>query len=93
MMAALKEDAMLIGVGLAAVLAGAWWLKSNLGNMVMAAPGIVADTAASAVIGTGKVFGIPETNETECEKALREGRTWDASFACPAGTFVRSIFD
>lgn len=30
----------------------------------------------------------PRTNETECDRALREGRTWDASFACPAARFI-----
>jgi hypothetical protein len=68
-------------------------LQSRLGNIVQAAPGFIADTAAAGVVGTGQVFGIPATNETECQKALREGRTWDASFACPAGTFIRSVFD
>lgn len=33
-------------------------------------------------------FAIPKTNMTECERAMAEGRTWDASFACPAGTFI-----
>lgn len=32
-------------------------------------------------------FSIPSTNMTECERAMAEGRTWDASWACPAGTF------
>ena len=45
------------------------------------------------VVGIGGAVGIPETNLTECERAIKEGRTWDASFACPAGTFIRSIFN
>ncbi|TXC66019.1 hypothetical protein FSC37_09170 [Piscinibacter aquaticus] len=40
------------------------------------------------MVGIGQAIGIPATNETECERARREGRTWDASFACPAGTFL-----
>lgn len=60
-----------------------------------AAVGAVAD-AANAAVGevvnrAGEVFGIPRTNESECERAMREGRTWDASFACPAGTFLRYV--
>jgi hypothetical protein len=52
-----------------------------------------ATTAAgNAIQAVGEVVGIPRTNETECEKALREGRTWDASFACPAGTWLSSTF-
>lgn len=54
----------------------------------------VVNAAAGAVAGAtyaiGDAVGIPRTNETECEKAIREGRYWDASFACPAGTFIGS---
>lgn len=56
-----------------------------------AATGVVTDAAAGVVIGAGKAVGIPETDETECAKALREGRMWDASFACPAGTFIKGL--
>lgn len=86
------DKAALLAVGIGAVALGAWYLQSRLTNIVEAAPQVVADTAASVIIGTGAVFGIPKTNETECAKALREGRTWDASFACPAGTFLGSVF-
>lgn len=54
-----------------------------------AATGVVVDAASGVVIGAGKAVGIPETDESECAKAMREGRTWDASFACPAGTFLK----
>lgn len=43
--------------------------------------------------GVGDRIGLERTNETECERAIREGRTWDASFACPAGTFIKSLFN
>lgn len=56
-----------------------------------AATGVVTDAAAGVVIGAGKAVGIPETDESECARALREGRTWDASFACPAGTFLKHV--
>lgn len=45
-----------------------------------------------AVVGIGEAVGVPPTNETECERAKREGRTWDASFACPAGNFLKYLF-
>lgn len=54
--------------------------------------GVVGDVGAGVVIGVGDVIGIPRTNMTECERALAEGRTWDASFACPAKTFLGSFF-
>lgn len=48
-----------------------------------------ADTAMAApVLTAGDALGIPRTNMTKCEKAMAEGRSWDASFACPAGDFL-----
>lgn len=57
-----------------------------------AATRVVVDAASGAVVGIGKAVGVPETNVDECAKAIREGRMWDASFACPAGTFIKSVF-
>ena len=34
---------------------------------------------------------IPDTDLDECHQALAEGRYIDASFACPAGTFLREL--
>lgn len=51
---------------------------------VAAAGGFVA--GASESIGDG--LGVPRTNLTACEQAKAEGRTLDASFACPAGDFL-----
>jgi len=34
---------------------------------------------------------IPDTDLDECQQALAEGRYIDASFACPAGTFLREL--
>lgn len=45
-----------------------------------------------AVTAIGEAIGIPPTDATECEKAKAEGRTWDASFACPAGDFLRYVW-
>ncbi|MFC4932946.1 hypothetical protein [Massilia sp. GCM10023247] len=53
-----------------------------------AAVDMAGGVVAGAAQGVGDVLGIPRTNETECEKAMREGRYWDASFSCPAGTFI-----
>lgn len=48
---------------------------------------------SGVVQGAGTVVGIPPTDKTECQKAMAEGRTWDASFACPAGTFLKYLFN
>jgi len=52
----------------------------------------VVDLAAGGVLGIGDAIGLPRTDQIECERAIAEGRTWDASFACQAGTFIKSIF-
>lgn len=91
-MGMVKTDLILLGVGVVGVMLLASYIKGHAGEMAAAIPHVVADAGAGLVIGTGEVLGIPRTNETECQAALREGRTLDASFACPAGTFLGSVF-
>ncbi len=88
-----------------AVVAGAAFFLTRRGSsdaplgyqLGEAAAGAVVDVAegviAGGAIAIGDKIGIPRTDETECQKAIREGRTWDASFACPAGTFISSLFN
>lgn len=65
-------------------------LATTAGREVIGAAG---DVAAGAVVGVGGLFGIPATSTTQCERDLAAGRTWDASFSCPAGTFIGSVFN
>lgn len=58
-----------------------------------AAVSTIVGAGTGVVLGAGEAVGIPRTNKTECERAIAEGRTWDASFACPAGTFIKSLFN
>jgi hypothetical protein len=52
----------------------------------------IADGATSGVVlGIGDAVGVPRTNMNACELAIAEGRTWDASFACPAGRFIEYL--
>lgn len=67
--------------------AGAAWDAAAQGAKVG------GDVIAWPVLATGDVLGIPRTNMTECERAKAEGRTWDASFACPAGDFLGYVFN
>lgn len=80
------------GLGVAAVMLGG----SKAGDAGRALGGAAVDmvdgVVSGVVVGAGELVGIPATNETECERAIREGRTLDASFACPAGTFIKSLF-
>ena len=44
--------------------------------------------AVGAVEAVGQAVGIPPTDADKCAAAIAEGRTWDASFACPAVDFL-----
>lgn len=64
-------------------------------EFVQATVAIVAPIAAKVLQpdrGIGDAVGVPRTDETACAQALREGRTWDASFACPASDFIAGVF-
>jgi hypothetical protein len=50
----------------------------------------VVSTAEGVVIGAGKTVGIPETDAKMCEQYTAAGEWWNASFYCPAGTFLKS---
>jgi len=95
-MKAAEAGALVVGV---AVLGVAYyvWRKGGVGNAVAEAAagavGAASDAAGGLVQGVSSSFGVPRTNQTECERAIAEGRTWDASFACPAGTFITSVWD
>lgn len=69
------------GLGAAAADAGA-----GIGNAAVQFGGGVVSGVA---IGIGDAIGVPRTDLTECERAKAEGRTLDASFACPAGDFIK----
>nr|WP_315540506.1 hypothetical protein [uncultured Comamonas sp.] len=53
----------------------------------------ISDNSAGSAFQTGASWlGVPRTNMTECERAKAEGRTWDASFVCPAGDFIKYLY-
>lgn len=82
-----------------AVLAALVWAvtRGSAKDTGAAIGGAVVDMAdgviGGAVTTIGEAVGIPKTNPTECEKAKAEGRTWDASFACPAGDFLKYLWN
>lgn len=67
--------------------------ESLAGAAGRAAAGAVGDVATGAVKGLGAVFGIPETSADQCTRDLDAGRTWDASFSCPASRFIGGVFN
>lgn len=84
------------GAVLVAVLYVSTRPKGWASDMAWTAGGTAVDVAdgliGGVVNGLGDLVGLERTNMTACERALAEGRTWDASFACPAGTFIKSFF-
>lgn len=95
----LSTDAMLIAGAVGVGALALWWLSRNgngqaVGEAVgSAAVGTIVGAGTGVVLGVGDAVGVPRTNQTECERAISEGRTWDASFACPAGTWIKSLFN
>lgn len=85
---------LIIGAGVAALALLILVKKNGAANVGNDLGSAAVDLAGGVVVGAaesiGEVFGIPQTNMTECEKAKAEGRWWDASFACPAGDFISS---
>ena len=84
-LARVQAAALLAGLGLAAVLAFYVWRRG--------VAGAVSDGAGFVVKGIGGAVGIPDTDLDACAKARAEGRTWDASFACPAKDFIRHLIE
>lgn len=87
----------LVGAAAAAALVGLYvWRKGGIqaaaAGIASGAVGAAGDVASGAVLGVGDAVGIPRTDMTECERAMAEGRTWDASFACPAKTFLDYVW-
>lgn len=86
----------IIAGGLGAGLLLAWvMIKGTKGaaqSTARAVVGMAEGTATGVVVGIGEAVGVPETNQDKCAADLAAGRTWDASFSCPAGTFLKSIF-
>lgn len=85
----LGAGALVLGVLAYVAMRGAAQTGQQIGG---AAVDMVDGVITGGTIKAGELIGIPATNETECEKAIREGRTWDASFACPAKRFLSHVF-
>lgn len=86
---------MMLGGAVVAGLALALMLKpravaENAGRLAV---GLAEGTATGVVVGIGSAVGVPETDRNQCAADIAAGRTWDASFSCPAKQFLTSFFD
>ncbi len=88
---------LLLGLGVGLVLVVALPLLTRNARGVGEVLGGAAINAADGFIGetvntAGDLVGVPRTNQSQCEADLAAGRYWDASFSCPAGTFLKGVF-
>lgn len=85
-----------MALGLVVIGAGlVWWLTRPgvAGKLASGAVGAAGDAAVGTVKGVGQLFGIPDTNQTQCQQDIAAGRWWDASFSCPAGTYLSGAYN
>ncbi len=90
----LSNDTALIGAAVLAGLGLIWWVTrpGNAAALAQGAVGLAGEAATGTVIGVGKAVGIPQTNQTQCQKDLAAGNWWDASFSCPASDFLGAAY-
>ena len=88
----LAADTKLIALAALAGVGLIWWATRPgvAGKAAAAAVGAVGDAAVGTVKGIGSLVGIPDTNQSQCQRDVAAGKWWDASFSCPAGTFIGS---
>lgn len=69
-------------------------IAADLGYSVGSAAFNAADGLLSGVVlSAGDAIGIPRTNKTQCELDKAAGRSWDASFSCPAKDFISYMWN
>jgi hypothetical protein len=78
----------ILGAAAAAGVALYVWRKGGIANAAASVTTAAADAGAGVVLGLGDAMGVPRTETNRCAELMREGRWWDASFACPAGTLL-----
>jgi hypothetical protein len=81
-----------VAVGLVGAIALVWILNGGGRTIARSVGALPGDVAGGLVEGIGEGLGIPRTNQSQCERDLADGKLWDASFSCPAGTFIKGIF-
>lgn len=92
----ITQKHLMIGGGLLLVAGLAYLWGRGAGGVAQDASRAVVNVAGGAatgvVHGVSDVIGMPVPERAACDAAKAEGRTWDASFMCPAGEFVSYVF-
>lgn len=86
------QKAMIGAAAFALALGAIWIYRRGLGgaaeDVAKGAVSAVTGAATGAVKGVAGAVGIPDTEDKKCRDALAAGDYWNASFFCPAGTFL-----
>lgn len=53
---------------------------------------VVDGVVEGSVVSIGQTVGIPPTDANRCASAMAQGKTWQASFDCPAKDFISYLF-
>lgn len=90
----MSESQKMLIVAAAGVAAFMIWMinkgASNTGAAIgSAAVDMANGVVTGAVVGAGQIVGVPATNQTQCQQDMAAGKTWEASFSCPAGDFLK----
>lgn len=81
----MKTTYLYAGAAVAGV-AALWWFTR--GGKAAQAGNTVVQTGGEFI---GGLFGVPATNQTQCERDKAAGDWWAASFSCPASDFVGGV--
>ncbi len=91
-----SENLIAYAAGFAVLAAIIYVAMRGAGGVAQDVSRTAVNVAGGAVTGTVKgvsdTVGIPDTDAAKCQAALAAGDSWNASFYCPAGTFIKSIF-
>lgn len=81
-----------VGGGLLLIAAVAYVAVRGTREAAASVAAGAVDAAGGIVIGLGDGLGLPRTQAEKCAAAKAAGDTWEASFACPAGDFLKWVF-
>jgi len=66
-------------------------IKGVASGVAQGAVDAVGGVAQGGVYGISDIIGLPNPSQTKCEQAKAKGNTWDASFYCSAGDFLKYL--
>jgi hypothetical protein len=87
-----QDKLILLGVGVLAFFLAPKIIGSVAKSAAETAVTVPGELFEGAVVGIGKQVGIPETNIDKCQAAIAANDMWEASFQCPAATYLQALW-